>query len=139
VELPTPTDRPGADVVIYDGHCRLCTAQVKRLARWDGGGRLAFLSLHDAEVARRYPDLAHDALMQDMYVVDRAGRRHRGAAALRYLSRRLPALWWLAPLLHVPGSLPVWQWLYRQLANRRYRFGKAEGCDDGSCAVHFRR
>ena len=135
--LPGPDQRPSADVVLYDGNCRICTAQIQRLARWDGGRRLAFLSLHDPVVAERYPDLSYDALMQDMYVVDPAGRRHRGAAAVRYLSRRLPRLWWLAPIMHLPFSLPFWQFLYRQVANRRYRFGKLDECDDGSCTVHF--
>lgn len=134
--LPTPDERPQAEVVIYDGHCRICTAQIRRLAAWDGGARLAYLSLHSPETAQRYPDLSHEALMQDMYLVDRQGRRHRGAAALRYLSRRLPRLWWLAPLLNLPGTLPLWQWCYRQVAKRRYRFGRIESCDDGSCRLH---
>lgn len=133
--LPTPDDRPTADVVIYDGHCRICTGQVRRLAWWDWGGRLAYLSLHDLEVGRRYPDLSHDALMNELYVVDRVGRRHAGASAVRYLSRRLPTLWWLTPLLHVPGSLPVWNWLYQQIATRRYRFGTVT-CDDDACRLH---
>jgi predicted DCC family thiol-disulfide oxidoreductase YuxK len=137
--LPTPDERPNADVVIFDGHCRFCTGQVQRIHRWDGGGRLAFLSLHEPVVARRYADLSHDQLMQDMYVVDRQGRRHRGAAAFRYLSRRLPRLWWLAPVMHIPFSLPLWQFLYRRVANRRYWFGKTDQCDDGTCAVHFKR
>ncbi len=137
--LPTPDERPDADVVIYDGHCRFCTGQVRRIHRWDGGGRLAFLSLHEPVVAERYPDLTHDQMMQDMYVVDRQGRRHRGAAAFRYLTRRLPRLWWLAPVMHIPFSLPLWQFLYRQVANRRYWFGKTDQCDDGTCAVHFRK
>jgi predicted DCC family thiol-disulfide oxidoreductase YuxK len=135
--LPSPADRPDADVVIFDGHCRMCTGQVARLARWDGGHRLAFLSLHDPAVAQRYPDLTHDDMMQNMYVVDQQGRRHRGAGAVRYLSRRLPRLWFLAPALHIPFSLPLWQWLYQQVARRRYRFGKVEDCADGACAVHF--
>ena len=137
--LPGPDERPAADVVLYDGNCRICTAQIRRLARWDSGQRLAFLSLHDPVVAQRYPDLSYDALMQDMYVVDISGRRHRGAAAVRYLSRRLPKLWWLAPAMHFPFSLPLWQFLYRQVANRRYRFGKLHECDDDSCAVHAGR
>ena len=94
------------------------------------------MSLHDPEAARRYPDLTHDMLMRDMYVVDRSGRRYRGAAALRYLSRRLRRLWWLAPLLHIPFSLPVWQWLYRQIADRRYRWGRVEDCSNEACEVH---
>jgi predicted DCC family thiol-disulfide oxidoreductase YuxK len=137
--LPGPVDRPEADVVIYDGDCRFCTSQVQRLARWDRGGRLAFLSLHDPEVAARWPDLTHDMLMEQMYVVDRAGQRHGGAEAFRYLTRRLPRLWILAPLLHVPFSLPLWKWGYRQVAKRRYQIaGKMKACDGDACAVHFK-
>ena len=134
-ELPTVEQRPEADVVIYDGHCRFCRGQVERLSRWDTGGRLAYLSLHDAEVARRFPDLNHEALMQQMVVVDGQGRRHWGAAAFRYLSARLPRLWWLAPLMYIPGSLGLWQFLYRQVAKRRYQLGRAQGCDSGSCRL----
>jgi predicted DCC family thiol-disulfide oxidoreductase YuxK len=134
--LVGPEERPDADVVIYDGRCRMCVGQTLRLARLDCGGRLAFLSLHDGRVPQLYPDLSHEALMRDMYVVDRRGRRHRGAAAVRYLSRRLPRLWWLAPLLHLPGTLPLWQWMYQQVAQRRYQFGTIEACDDEACAVH---
>lgn len=136
--LPGPDQRPDADVVIYDGNCRMCTAQVRKLTWWDCQGRLSYLSLHDPEAARRYPDLTHDMLMEQMYVVDGQGRRHGGAAAIRYLSRRLRRLWWLAPLLHIPGSLPLWQWLYRQVAKRRYRFGKMDQCDGDTCRLHSR-
>ena len=134
--LPTPAERPQAEIVIFDGHCRICTAQIRRLSAWDTGGRLAYLSLHDPETARRFPDLSHDELMQYMVLVDRRERRYRGAEVLRYLSRRLPLLWWAAPILHLPGSMPLWQWCYRQIAKRRYRFGSVESCDDGSCRLH---
>jgi predicted DCC family thiol-disulfide oxidoreductase YuxK len=134
--LPRPSDRPNANVVIYDGNCRICTRQITRLIWWDCQGKLAYLSLHDPEVATRFPDLTQEMLMRDMYVVDRLGRRHRGAEAVRYLSRHLRRLWWLAPLLHIPFSLPLWQRLYRLIADRRYRWGRIENCTDEACAVH---
>ena len=144
--LPSPQDRPDSDVVIFDGQCVFCRGQVERLARWDGGERLAFLSLHDPVVAERYPDLTYEQLMEQMYVVDRQGGRHGGAAAFRYLSRRLPRLWLLAPLMHLPFSLPLWQWGYRQVAKRRYRLAgqNANGdasqhsCEEDVCKVHFK-
>lgn len=136
--LPTREERPAADVVIFDGNCRFCWSQVRKLHRWDRGGRLAFVSLHDPAVARDYPDLSHDDLMNQMYVVDRAGRRHGGASAVRYLSRRLPLLWIIAPLLHIPLSLPVWRWFYKQVAKRRYQLSKKVVCDGDACEVHFR-
>jgi predicted DCC family thiol-disulfide oxidoreductase YuxK len=136
--LPRPEQRPSADVLIFDGDCGICRAQISRLARWDRKHRLAFLSLHDPETARRYGDLSHDDLMQNMVLVDQAGRRHRGAEAFRVLSRRVPRLWWLSPLLHLPGSMPLWQWAYRQIAKRRYRLSAAT-CNDGNCQVHAQK
>lgn len=139
-DLPTIADRPDADLVIFDGHCRFCLAQVRRLHRMDWRGSLAFISLHDPEVARRYPDLTHDQLMKEMYVIDQAGQRHAGASSIRYLSRRLYPLWPLMPLLHLPGTMPMWRWLYAQIAERRYRLaGRVDTCEDGACSVHFRR
>ncbi len=134
--LPTPDERPQADVVIYDGDCRICTAQMHRLTWWDCQGHLAYLSLHASVVAERYPDLSHEMLMEQMVIVDRHGRRHGGAAALRRLSLRLRRLWWVAPLLYIPGSLPLWDFFYQQVARRRYRFGKVEPCEEETCKLH---
>jgi predicted DCC family thiol-disulfide oxidoreductase YuxK len=140
VHLPTPAERPDADIVIFDGHCRFCTGQVQNLARWDSKGRLAFLSLHDPEVARRFPDLTYERLMEEMVVVDQQGRRHGGAAAFKYLTTRLPRLYVLAPLMHIPFTMPLWRWGYRQFAKRRYAIaGKtAEACEGDACKVHFK-
>ena len=137
-KLPSPEDRPDAVVVIFDGECRFCQANVAIFRRLDRAGRLAFISLHDASVYERWPDLTHDQLMQEMVIIDRHGNRHVGAASIRYLSRRIPLMLPLAPLLHIPFSMPVWKWLYRQVARRRYLIaGKQAACDGDSCKVHF--
>lgn len=152
LDLPSPSQFPDREVVIFDGNCRFCRKQVERLRSWDRNKRLAFVSLHDPWVAEHCPDLSHELLMEEMFVIDRHGRRHGGAAAFRYLTRRLPPLYPLAPLLHIPGSLSFWRWAYRQVAKRRYRLaGKlsssnktdgseetGEDCPDGSCHVHFK-
>lgn len=136
-KLPTPEERPTADVVIYDGQCRFCLKQVRKLLWWDCQNKLSYISLHDPEVARRYPQLTHEMMMKQMYVVDQQGHAHGGADALRYLSRRLRRMWWFAPLLHIPGLMPFWRWLYRQVADRRYQLaGKQESCDGGTCSLH---
>ena len=140
--LPTIDDYPNADIVIYDGKCRFCTNGVRRLQRLDGRNRLAFLSLHDPQVPRTFPELTHEQMMEQMFVIPRAdsSKRYGGAAAIRYLSRRLPKLWITAPILHIPFSLPLWQWLYTQVAKRRYRIAnKNNPCDDGTCELHIRK
>ena len=140
--LATPVDRPEADVVIFDGNCGFCREQVRRLDRWDSGHRLAYLSVHDPLTHERYPELTFEQLMDQMYVIDGRGRARGGADAVRYLTRRLPSLWWAAPILHFPFMMPVWRWAYRQIAKRRYeiskRMGGAAKCDRGSCELHFK-
>ena len=65
--------------MIYDGQCRICTAQVRKLPWWDCQKKLSYLSLHDPEVTRRWPDLPFDRMMQEMVIVDHARRPSLGA------------------------------------------------------------
>lgn len=133
--LPSPAERPDADVVVYDGNCGICTQGVRRLTWWDCQGKLTYLSLHDPEVLRRWPDLSHERLMQEMLIVDQQGRRHWGAEALRYLTRRLRRLWWAAPVMFLPGSMLLWRPLYRWVARNRYRLSGSR-CETGACELH---
>lgn len=143
--LPSPREFPQSDVLIYDGKCNFCLAQVRKVRWLDGKQRIAFVSLHDGWVADQFPDLTHDKMMDQMYLVPASEHgysdvRHGGAAAVRYLSRRLPLLWISAPVLHIPFSLPLWQWGYGVVARHRYKIaGKSGGqCDDdGTCELHF--
>lgn len=139
-DLPTPAHLPAADVVIYDGKCVFCLGQVRNLKKFDGGSRLAFMSLHDPEVGERFPDLTFEQMMKQIYVVGQSGQRYGGAKAIRYLTRRLPKLWWAAPLTHIPFTLPIQQWCYDQVAKRRYKIANKDGsadCDSGACEIHF--
>lgn len=138
VGLARPDTRPDADVVLYDGRCQFCLARVQQLAWLDAGGeRLAFLSLHDPDVAERYPGVDPGRLLDEMCVVDRDGGHHWGADAVRYLSRRIPRLWWLAPLMHLPGAMLVARPVYAWVSRNRYRIaGRSDDCVDGACSVH---
>lgn len=86
-------------------------------------------------------------MMDQMYVVPaessgKSDRRYGGAEAVAYLSTRLPRLWLAAPILHFPFAMPLWQFLYRQVANRRYKIAgeQADPCDeDGTCDLHFKK
>jgi predicted DCC family thiol-disulfide oxidoreductase YuxK len=40
--------------------------------------------------------------------------------------------------MHIPFSLPLWQWCYRQVAKRRYRIAGKDACDGDSCKVHYK-
>lgn len=138
-ELPDPDTAPDSDVVIYDGDCNFCLAQVRNLRRLDFGGKqLSFLSLHDDRVAQRCPELSHDDLMSQMYVIDDSGTAHGGSEAVKYLSRRLPVLWPVMPILHLPGTAGLWRWLYSQVAKRRYKLAGKKSCSNDACSVHLK-
>ncbi|MEI8228496.1 MAG: DUF393 domain-containing protein [Planctomycetota bacterium] len=124
---------PARDTVLYDGQCRFCRSQIALLRRLDLGGSLHFTSLHDPAVPEVFPELSRDDLLAQMYVIDTAGRARGGAEAVRYLSRKLPLLWPLAVLLHIPGTLPLWQALYRFVARNRMRI--AGSCTEGTCRL----
>jgi len=129
----TTRHQPPRDTVLYDGHCRFCRSQIALLRWCDPTGRLAFTSLHDPSVAIDFPEIPPESLAQQMYVVDRQGRARGGATAVRYLSRRLVLLWPLALVLHVPGSMPLWNRLYAFVARRRMLI--AGSCEDGTCRL----
>lgn len=131
--MTTTQTKPDRDTVLYDGQCRFCRSQIGILRRLDWGRQLQFTSLHDPSVAADFPEIPQSRLRDEMVIVDRVGRARGGAEAVRYLSRRLPPLWPLAVLLHIPGSLPVWRWLYAFIAKRRLLI--AGRCDDGTCRL----
>lgn len=135
MNLPDPEQLPNSDVVIWDGDCRFCRKQVERLAMFDTNNKLSYLSLHDPRISERYPQLSHEQLMQQMWVVSPRGEQFGGADAIRYLSLRLPLLWPIAPILHIPFSIWLWRWLYRQTAAWRYRLA-GKDCSSGTCHMH---
>ena len=139
IQLPDPDERPETDVVIFDGDCGICTAQVSKLPWWDYQQKLSYLSLHDSRVGERWPDFTHERMMQEMCIVDSRGNRHWGPEAVRYLTLRLRRLWWAMPLLYFPGSMLLWRPLYRWIARNRYRLSRwlgGKNCDNGSCQLH---
>lgn len=135
--LPTVAERPHADVVLFDGKCVFCRAQVERLNRLDWRGQLAFLSLHDPLVKERWPFLTYDQLMKEMYVMRPSGKFHKGADSFRYLSRKLPSLWLAMPFLHIPFTLPILNYFYQMIASRRYKLMGKDECEGGTCSLHF--
>jgi predicted DCC family thiol-disulfide oxidoreductase YuxK len=125
------------DTILFDGECRFCSSSILVLRKLNFRDRLRFVSLHEPSVADDFPDLTFDQLMKEMWVATSDGRRYPGADAVRYLSRRLPLLYPLAPFLHLPGTMPIWRWLYRFVAKNRYWIA-GKKCSEGTCRLHGR-
>ncbi len=125
---------PERDTVLFDGECRFCQRQIAILSNLDLRNRFIYKSLHDPSVAADFPELTIEQLQEQMFVIDTQGNARGGATAVRYLSRKLPLLWPLALLLHIPGSLPLWNRLYKFIAERRLWI--AGRCDTTSCQIN---
>ena len=132
--LPGREAHPNAELtIIYDGECPFCQTQLRRLQRWDKRGVISYQSLHDEQIYRDWPQLSKDRLMEAMCLIDPEGKLHWGPDVFRYLSRKLPEMWWLAPLMHIPFTRPLQRMVYQWIARRRYRLS---GIDcEGTCSI----
>lgn len=120
-------------VVLFDGHCRLCTRAATRLRRWAAPGAVECLSFREPGVLERFPQVSAAACEQAMQLVLPDGRIVSGAEAVfRALATRAlfrPLLWaYLAP-----GLRQIADAAYRVIARNRMRFGGA-ACGTGTCA-----
>jgi predicted DCC family thiol-disulfide oxidoreductase YuxK len=113
--------RPGRIAVIYDGDCSLCRISAEAVRMFDNSQAIDLIDLHDADARAQFPELTVEALMEELHVVDDAGRVMRGARAVNEVLRRQRGVrGWLAYLWYLPG----YSWLadrqYKKIARSRY-------------------
>jgi predicted DCC family thiol-disulfide oxidoreductase YuxK len=122
--------------LLYDGTCRFCTAQAKRLHRL-GRGRVQVESAYAPGVRERFPMLPQDeasGMMGEIKLVDADGRVLGGAAAIaRTLEHGGGPLGLLARLYRVWPVRPIADAGYRLIARNRYRIGGR--CDNRNCKL----
>ncbi len=121
-------------VLVYDGRCRFCIRQVRRLER-RLGGRVRLESFRDPAVIERHPGLTAAACEQGMQLVLPDGRILSGARAGAELLRLRPLLAPLGWLYYVPGVRQLADALYAVVVRNRFRLG-GDVCADDACRVH---
>jgi predicted DCC family thiol-disulfide oxidoreductase YuxK len=133
-ELPTYT-------LLYDGACRICTAQAHALLRYDSDQRIALLALGSVAAHARYPQIAPEDAQRWMHIAGPDGRIWRGADAVRLALLLLPLGRALGALLYLPGAMRIARPFYDWFARNRYRFGgyTTASCDGDACAIHLGR
>lgn len=129
-------------IVLFDGHCRFCSEQMKHLLALARPGAIEALSFQQPNVLARFPGLTYEECMRAMQLVTPEGRNYTGfEAAVQALATR-SLLKPFAYLYYVPGVRQLCDLLYRWVAARRYRImGKtieAGGCEGGACSLHGR-
>jgi predicted DCC family thiol-disulfide oxidoreductase YuxK len=114
-------------IILFDGHCNLCSGWVRFVLAREGRSRLRFASLQSA--AGRQLLAAHglSADLQTVVLIDEARAFVRSAAVLRMIGY-LRAPWPLLSVLRLV-PLPLRDWIYEFVARHRYRwFGRHEVC-----------
>src|SRR5262249_40214646 len=97
------TTPPARNVVLYDGHCKFCTAGARKLLALARPGAVELQSFQEPGVLERFPGLTYDDCMKQMYLITPAGRVYGGfeAAVQAVATRR--GLGWLPPVYRLPG------------------------------------
>jgi predicted DCC family thiol-disulfide oxidoreductase YuxK len=122
--------------VYYDTFCPLCRRAKRMLEDMDLGGRLEFRDIHDRPAMEAdVPGVSYTQALREMIVVSPAGRVTTGFDGFRALTRVLPAMWPLRPLMYLPGAAWIGRRVYRWVARRRFRLVK---CDNEVCSLHLR-
>lgn len=111
--------------ILYDGNCSLCRRTISLLLALDWLQALRPINaLDELEVTRR--GLAHldpVSLLVDMHTAQRLddGQWHtaKGYDAYRQIARRIPLLWPLLPVLHLPPVAAAGRAIYRRVADSR--------------------
>jgi predicted DCC family thiol-disulfide oxidoreductase YuxK len=131
------TTAPGGSslIALYDGDCRICTREARRLARLARPGSVETRSFQEDGVLDAFPGITHDAAMKRIHVVTPAGAVYAGAEAIARVAMRVPIVGWMAWVYYVPGVRQLAEIAYRLVAKYRYRFGKSE-CERGTCKLH---
>jgi predicted DCC family thiol-disulfide oxidoreductase YuxK len=124
----------GRALLLYDGHCAFCCKSVALVRRLDWLDELGYVDVRDPEQMQRcHVAVAPERLLEEMHLLTPDGSRvYHGFGALRWMAWRLPALWFLAPLMYLPGAASVGQRAYLWIARHRFQLVP---CHGGVCTL----
>jgi predicted DCC family thiol-disulfide oxidoreductase YuxK len=115
-------------LILFDGHCNLCSGSVNWIIDRDPAGRFVFAPLQSGVGRETLAQFDLDPRRTDSVILVEAERAYtRSTAALR-IARQLASPW---PMLSLLAVIPagVRDWLYDIIARHRYRwFGRTETC-----------
>ncbi len=118
------------DLLLFDGHCRLCGASARSLRGW-ARGSLTLQSFRDIDLTTY--GLTLEACEQSVHLIRQDGRIEHGVGALLGALRHR----WFAPLfawIRLPGIRVAADWVYALISKWRFRIA-GKTCD-GGCSIY---
>lgn len=123
MDLTSSGARDDRLVLIFDGHCGVCSRFVSWAKKRDRGERIRFVACQDTRT--RELGIDRSACEKEAIAIRRDGSIHRGADAINTSLRELPRPWpWVASLAQVWGVAPLERLGYRWFARNRHRFSR---------------
>ncbi|MDX2177336.1 MAG: DUF393 domain-containing protein [Candidatus Sumerlaeia bacterium] len=114
-------------LVVYDGECGFCRANVALLRSLPGADRLEFLASQSGEAQRRHPRADWSRLGEAIHAVRRDGAVFAGPMAIAAVLDELgPAARAAARLLRWEPAKPLAEGAYRVVAENRHRLPGAK-------------
>lgn len=129
---------PSGPVVVYDGDCAFCRAQIARIRRRDRSVQFEYVARQTPGLEQRFCRLAEGDFNSGMRLVDPQGRIHVGADAVYEIARRLPVWRRLAWLYRLPIVHGAARLIYKWIAANRQSLGRSCARNECSAADHGR-
>jgi predicted DCC family thiol-disulfide oxidoreductase YuxK len=105
--------------VAFDGDCIFCVRTAGLLHRLDIFGRFQLVDFRDKAQMSEFPDLNY-ARAENKLQLKLRDRWVEGFQAFRFMTTRLPWLWFISPFLFIPGVDWVGESIYSSIASRRH-------------------
>lgn len=116
---------PKKTIILFDGRCGLCNTMIILLRSLDWLQRLQFENYHDSVVREKYAKgISMKDLDEMMHVRSSRDTMKKGFFGFRLLTKQLPLLWTLVPILYVPGVPMIGEKVYGWVAKHRPRTRK---------------
>ena len=125
---PPPNAHPAGDIIVFDGHCVLCSANARFVLRNDRRGRFRLAAMQGDAGAALMTRHGIDPADPDTLIVVRGDTVLRDSDAVLAIGSGLGWPWRAAGILRAIPR-PVRDLVYRTVARNRYRlFGRTEQC-----------
>jgi predicted DCC family thiol-disulfide oxidoreductase YuxK len=115
-------------LVLFDGHCNLCSGSVNWIIDRDPAGGFVFASLQSPVGRKTLERFGLNPARTDSIVLVEDGRAYTKSTGALRVARGLRGAWrFLALLMVIPAGIR--DWVYDAIARNRYRwFGRTESC-----------
>ncbi|MHA2938024.1 thiol-disulfide oxidoreductase DCC family protein [Vibrio sp. RC27] len=126
--------------IFYDGHCPMCSAEMKHLKESDINNAIITVDIHQENFSRLYPEIDFEKAMKILHGVYK-GDLLLGLEVTHRAWTLVGKGFWVAPL-NWPIIKTVSHWIYLGVAKHRHSvsptiakvFGvKTSSCSSGTC------